>query len=578
MTGTTESKPFPNGILSQFKLNKIDIFLAIALILGFVFVLHGIYWGWSEEWNPDQMAFRNLFRRGALPFEPTNFQKPPLVTYFHYFLSVYPFQILEKVIQKFSGTVPDLQMTRLLWSRFLVILMFLGSIALVFRITDRFFGRFSARIVALVYATSAGFIVEAHYLTADTPLVFCMLIAFFFAQSIALQGNIRSYLLAGFFTGLATATKYNGLGLGIAILAAHLLIEKPRSWATWRAAILSKKLILGLAMIVVGFLFGNPFAIITFQKFIAWFWYNYKVTPVYDGTPATTHSYLKFFALFPEIIGFPVSIIFGIAFLFSFYFLLTAKDITSENTKKGILLLLSAFLLYYYKFGDFPRLEVRFVMPIVPFWMMISGALWQKLEKKQTLLVTGLTLLVVYNSIASFHVGSRFLEDSRMASRDWFKATVPAKSLIESTPYTVGWSEISGVNVKDVRMPNISGRRKLFLEIFKDDPWMLSMVTLKEGTEAQEKENLQWYTIEQLQQRNPDYVAIGSLYYERFTKDALKQQLYPTMQQFFNSLLQQSTSYKIAFDRSSAASPLWLYPREIDWVDNRIVILAKSPQ
>lgn len=573
--GITESKPFLDGIFSRFKLSKIDLFLAIALVLGVVFVVHGIYWGWSEEWNPDQMAFRNLFRRGALPFEPTNFQKPPFLTYFNFFLSVYPFELLGRVIQKLSGTAPDLQLARLLWSRFLIVLMFLGSIALIFRITDRFFGRMAARIVALIYATSAGFIVEAHYLTADTPLVFCMLIAFYFAQNIALQGNARSYVLAGLFTGLATATKYNGLGLGIAIVAAHLLFEKPRSWATWRTTLLSQKLILGMAMIVGGFLIGNPFAIITFQKFVAWFWYNYKVTPVYDGTPATTHSYLKFFALFPEIIGFPVFLIFGIAFLFSFYFLFTAKEVASENAKKGVLLLLSVFLLYYYKFGDFPRLEVRFVMPIVPFWLMISGALWQKLEKKQALLVAGLTLLVVYNSIASFHVGSRFLEDPRMSVREWFKANVPEKSVVEGTSYTPAWNEISGVAVKDVRMPNVTGRRKLFADIFKDDPWMLSMLVLREGTEAQEQEKMQWYTIDQLIQRNPDYVVAGSLYFSRFSQPVFKQ-LYPDMNQFFDSLLQQPAPYKIVFDRSSAPSPALLYPREIDWVDNRIIVLAKQ--
>ena len=576
MTGITESKPFRDGIFSQFKLSKIDLFLAIALLLGVIFVVHGIYWGWSEEWNPDQMAFRNLFRRGALPFEPTNFQKPPFLTYLNYFWTVLPFELLGKVTAKLPGTAPDLQLARLLWARFLIVLMFLGSIALIFRITDRFFGRMAARIVALIYATSAGFIVEAHYLTADTPLVFCMLIAFYFAQNIALQGNTRSYVLAGLFTGLATATKYNGLGLGIAIVAAHFLLEKPRSWATWRSAIFSQKLILGMAMIVGGFLIGNPFAIITFQKFIAWFWYNYKVTPVYDGTPATTHSYLKFFTLFPEIIGFPVFLIFGTAFLFSFYFLFTAKDVVSENAKKGVLLLLSVFLLYYYKFGDFPRLEVRFVMPIVPFWLIISGALWQKLEKKQTLLLVGLTLLVVYNSISSFHVGSRFLDDPRMTVREWFKANVPEKSLVEGTSYTPGWNEISGVAVKDVRMPNVTGRRRLFTEIFKDDPWMLSMLVLREGTEAQEQEKLQWYTIDQLIQRNPDYVAVGSLYFSRFYQPVFKQ-LYPDMNQFFESLLQQPAPYKIVFDRSSAPSPPLLYPREIDWVDNRIVVLKKQP-
>ena len=105
---------------------------------------------------------------------------------------------------------------------------------------------------------------------------------------------------------------------------------------------------------------------------------------------------------------------------------------------------------------------------------------------------------------------------------------------------------------------------------------MLSMLVLREGTEAQEQEKLQWYTIDQLIQRNPDYVAVGSLYFSRFYQPVFKQ-LYPDMNQFFESLLQQPAPYKIVFDRSSAPSPPLLYPREIDWVDNRIVVLKKQP-
>ena len=31
----------------------------------------GIWWGWTEIWNPDQMTFKDLFREGHLPFSPS---------------------------------------------------------------------------------------------------------------------------------------------------------------------------------------------------------------------------------------------------------------------------------------------------------------------------------------------------------------------------------------------------------------------------------------------------------------------------------------------------------------------------
>jgi hypothetical protein len=135
-----EAKQAQPGFLSRLKIGSLDRFLVIALILGFAFALYGIHWGWVECWNPDQMAFRNLFRRSALPFEPTQFQKPPFLTYFNYFLSIYPIELLDRVLKKLLGSAPDLLTVRIIWSRLLNSFLFLGSIALSFRITNRFFG------------------------------------------------------------------------------------------------------------------------------------------------------------------------------------------------------------------------------------------------------------------------------------------------------------------------------------------------------------------------------------------------------------------------------------------------------
>jgi hypothetical protein len=561
------------GFLSRLRIGSLDRFLVIALVLGFAFAVYGIHWGWVECWNPDQMAFRNLFRRSALPFEPTQFQKPPFLTYFNYFLSIYPIEMLDRVLKKLLGSTPNLLTERLIWSRLLNAFLFLGSIGLSFRITNRFFGLIPARIVALVYATSAGFIVESHYLTADTSLVFWMLLAFSFAQNVSLEGRMRDYILAGFLTGIATATKYNGLGVGITIVVAHLLFCKPRSWKSWQTTLLNHKLLVGLSMVVVGFIAGNPFSVITFSNFIAGFWYNYKVTPVYDGTPSTQTSYIKFFTLFTELIGLPTLIIFGFAFLFAFYFLFTTKE--NEIAKKGVLLLLSVFLLYYYKFGDFPRLEVRFVMPIVPFWLMLSGAFWKSLRVRQTAIVAGLVLLLSYNSVSSFYVGKRFTEDPRMQAQAWVQANVPANSSVESSAYTPNWNALDGVKVEDQRMPFVTGRRKLFEELFKDDPWLLSMIRKREGTEQEEQEKLKWYSISALTERNPDYVVAGSIYYNRFSQPVFEQR-YPSVKQFFSTLVEAASPYKVVFDQASEKPPFWVYPREIDWVDNRITILERS--
>jgi len=558
------SKSNKKSYPSRLGAGRVDKVLGVALVLGLIFGLNGIQWGWVECWNPDQMAFRDLFQAGKPAFEPPDFQKPPFHTYFNFFLSSLPFQILESLSQSILHLSLNFKSVKLFWSRLLTVFLFLGSIALVFYITKKFFGLFAARIVTIIFATSAGFIVDSHYLTADIPVLFWMLVAFYFSQNICLNGQSSDYALAGFFTGIATATKYNGLAVGIAIVAAHIL-GRTISWT-----LLSKQLFLGLAMVVVGFLVGNPFAVLDYSTFIADFRYNYLVTPVYDGNITTEHSYWKFFSLFTEIIGFPGLILFTIAFLFSFYFLFSAQGNGKE--KKGVLLLLSVFLLYSYKFGSFPRLEVRFVMPIVPFWLMISGPFFLKIHAKRNLILALLLILVTYNSLCSLYVGKRFAEDPRMSAQEWVKKNILAGNSIEDTNYTPNWNVIPGVNLTDRKILVVGGRRKIFEQIFKNDPWMMAQVRQRN----QEQEGWQQlYSLEQLIKRQPDYVALDSLYYDRFfvlEKFAL---LYPSVQQFFRDLLAQRYPYKTVFDQVSQTPPPWLYPRKILFVDNRITLLKR---
>ncbi|MGK4302226.1 hypothetical protein, partial [Klebsiella pneumoniae] len=77
-----------------------------------------------------------------------------------------------------------------------------------------------------------------------------MLLTFWSAQNIRLRGSTQDYVLAGVFTGLAAATKYNGLAIGISIVAAHWLSGDPRiltsDWSLWRRRLFDLRLVLGV--------------------------------------------------------------------------------------------------------------------------------------------------------------------------------------------------------------------------------------------------------------------------------------------------------------------------------------------
>jgi len=544
------------------KLIKADKILIIALLLGLVFSLYGIHWGLVNSWNPDQMAFKSLFQKGNLPLNPGWFHKPPFHTYFNFFLSVAPFIVINKIL---NLSPHFLYPARLIWSRILTVFLFLGSITLVFYITKRFFTLFAARIITIIFSTSAGFIAFSHFLTSDIPVLFWMLLAFYFTQNIFFVGRSSDYVLAGFFTGIATATKYNGLAVGVAIVVAHVLSFSSFSW---RKLFLNKKLFWGLFMVVIGFIIGNPFAVLDYSTFISDFVYNYTVTPVYSGV-TYDHGYWKFLSSFIEIIGFPSTFLLVIAFLFSLYFLFAAKENSVE--KKAVLLLLSVFLIYYYKIGSFSHLPIRFVMPIVPLCLIISGPFWNKIRTNRIVLSGLLVIIISYNLICSFYVGKRFVEDPRMKAIEWVKENIQESSSLEYTKYNPAWNSIAGVNLKATMMPYISGRRRSFERMFKNNPWV--MEKLQKVEKRDEREH--WYSLEQLMTRRPDYIAVDSLLYNRFMSKILGK-LYPSIKIFFTDLLNEKYPYKIVFDQESKETAFWIYPQQIDFLYNRITILSRN--
>lgn len=550
---------------------KTDKVLLFALLLGLVLCIYGINWGWVEEWNPDQMGFKELFQVGKLPFNPESFQKPPFHSYFVYFLSVLPFELIGNTLHL---SADDLNPAKLIWSRMLTVFLFLGSIILVYRICQKFFGVFPAPIVAIIFATSAGFISFSHFLTTEIPVMFWMLLSFYFAQNILLYGKLSDYVFAGFCTGIATATKYNGLAVGIVIVVAHFLSLTSMSWKRWKNFLFDKKLIIGLSMVIIGFLVGNPFSLLDYSTFWEHFWYNYVVTPVYGGI-TEGHSFGEFVIAIQEIIGFPSWLVFLMGFLFCFYSLAVDKE--KEIEQKGILLLFSVIFLYYFKFGSFPRMETRFVMPIVPFGLIISGIFWQKIQGNRRLIAGLLVVILSYNLLCSFYVGKRFAADPRTIAQQWVKTNIEQGSFMESSAYSPQFNKIPGVTLTEQRMPDISGRKKLFSRLFKDNPWIMARIQWSTHIPWEKEdieEDTQWYTLEKLIERKPDYIAINSRYYKRFIGSFKND--YPSLSNFFSDLLEENYPYQIVFDKESPPVPGWIYPKNIDFLQNRMVIFANN--
>lgn len=544
------------------KSQKIDKLLIFIILISFFFSVQGINWGQTESWNPDQMAFRKLFHKGELLFNPKYFLKPPFHSYFNYFLSILPVQKISKILELTHYTT---QATTLIWSRLLTVFLFLGSTVIIYAIIKKFHDKFSARFISTAFATSAGFMVYTHFLTSDLPLMFWMLLSFYYCQKIFYVKKVKNYVIAGFLIGITTATKYNGVLVGSALITFHIAANLKLSL---KRIFINKNLFLGLLAISFGFLISNPFALLDYKYFLSDLRYLFATDKLYYHL--SINGYLGSILKISELIGYPGLILFLTAFIYSVVSLILKPGRIKKHP--NFIAALSVIIPYYLFFGSYVNIPTRYLVPIVPFLMIASGSFCQLLKKSYRLSILLLSLIIIYNLISSYYVGKRFLDDPRMKAHGWVKNNIPNRATIEVSPYTPNWKLINPT-LNLIKTPQLTGREVAFHYYLKNNKSMLKI--LKQKGDSDFLDNVKWFSYEELIKRNPDFIAIDSLYYERFLKED-GEKYYPTVFTFFNNLLKEKYPYKIIFDSSTKPTHRWLYPKTINSLNNRLIILTKT--
>lgn len=133
--------------------------------------------------------------------------------------------------------------------RLVTALLGAATIPVLFALGNRLFGKRAGYLAALLYAVAPLGVLHAHFLTVDAPATFFVTLALLGAAQVLARREAgeteetplplpgwREYALAGVWTGLAAATKYNtGLVL-VAPVVAHFLNKRPEMCSRHRGA------------------------------------------------------------------------------------------------------------------------------------------------------------------------------------------------------------------------------------------------------------------------------------------------------------------------------------------------------
>jgi hypothetical protein len=534
-----------------------DKFLIAALALGFLSGAQGFNWGHYGCLNLDKMAFQNIFSRERLPFQPSSYVKPPFYTYLNHFVARIPAMTISSVFfwKKSHERYGIFLRVRLWIARTVNLLMFAGCTTAIFILIRRYFSLQSARVSALLFATSAGFVPYQIFLTTDLAVVFMMMASFLFAVKIINNPSMSNSVTAGLLAGLACATKYNGLAVAIALPLAHLMAC--RDGNPFLAALKRKSAWICGLCVPLGFVLGNPYALFDWSRFKADFIYNYTVTPVYSGATSGT-GYDKFFQSFFEIYGVPASYLLLAAALIGLVVLFLPR-LRSAGAWHLWVLAAAVFALYTYKIGAFPRMETRFVLPAAPFALILASLGFVPLLRAKILFIPILALILSYNVACSWWTGRLFIEDPRNYVPEFARKNLQNGGIVE-------WSKsnpkLEALPVKPTRHQIKTGleRAAMFDKMFADDAEMHAEVKKKEVQVTPD-----WFSVESRKARNTDFVIWCTIDLEGIVRH------------HYEALFDESSGYRVVYDAHSPKQPDWVYPKRTEFTRNRTTIWEKIP-
>jgi len=407
-----------------------------------------------------------------------------------------------------------------LMGRILAASLSTATVGLVYLLGKRAYSIATGLIGALFMAFAPLHVEESHYALLDVPCTFFILLSSIFILSVSIKGRRQDYLLAGFLTGLATATKYNALFLVLPFILAHL----QGSWSRGKLAkgmLLDEKIYLGLASMAMGFFLGSPYAILDWRhswpqltELLHYHRYgthlgfeNVRSGYIYHLT-VNLRNGLGLYLLVPALTGVG----------YAFY---RHKDVDR--------VLLSFPAVYYVIIGGDRIAFARLVLPLLPFLLLLGAEILVKgvsrffrgPTRSYTLIGISLALIAMPNLRVIIEDYSLTLPDTRTTAYEWVEANIP---------------QGASVLVGDYGPPRLEANYELF---------HLSAFGL-----VNEPKDL-GYNLEEVRERGINYAIISSFVYERHLNSP---DYYPEEVAFYSALEREATLiYKIS-------------PQEIDWV------------
>ncbi len=405
-----------------FKKHKLTIFIFLLTLVGGTLRFYNLSWDNGNFFHPDERNIANAVSRIKF-FNQLN---PDFFAYGGFLIYLYRAtgELLVKLTHNTSW-IYDWGNINII-GRFYSALFSTITIPVIFILTKNIFNKRIAITASLLTAFTASFIQTAHFGITENFLVLISILICVCAIKMVKTGKLKYYILCAFFVGLGTATKTTALSLIIFPFTAHTLniAKVPYNFI--------KRILFIIIFMIVGlFIFSifSPYTFLKWEKFMESMRYESGVAlgtlPVpYTLQFTNTIPYLFQIKNFLWQMG-PIS------YLFIPSIILLIWDIIKTKNHK-LIVLLSFPLIYFLYAGTWHTKFIRFMLPAMPFIIIILSyflfVLSSKIKKWGKIFLFFSIFSTIIWGLAFFSIYTR--EQTRITASIWIYQNIPNGSKI----------------------------------------------------------------------------------------------------------------------------------------------------
>lgn len=374
--------------------------LLVGLILALALGLRVYGWDWDEGhlFHPDERQIYMLVRSLSLPWPPDweNLLSPESTLNPQFFAyGSFPMYLLKAVsslaAEVNNGWGPVHRLC--LFGRPLSALFDLATVALIYQLGRKLYGRSVGLLGAALGAVTVLHIQLSHFYAVDTILTFFVVLTVSLAVELLRHGGLRRGALLGVSIGLALATKVSAVTLLFTAAVAWALLAGATNRATqpntesrvkrlwgwvWRVLL---GMLVTSAVSVVTFLLFEPYALLDVVRFVSdyttqsWMVQGRLDVPYvrqYLGRPDYIYEIRQLVLWF---LGAPL----GVTVLLGL--MAVVARVARRRGDPGELVLLSWALPYFAIVGSFSAKFLRYTLPVIPFLLLFGARLLMSLPR-----------------------------------------------------------------------------------------------------------------------------------------------------------------------------------------------------